>query len=100
MTTNNTHDDANGFSTYPDKYQGRVRTVKGVNIFIRPLYETDLALLKEFLHSLSARSVYLRFLAPVKVFSDKMLAQLIRVDHKSHIALAAFPAEPSWPCIP
>jgi len=85
-------EDPGGFSSYPDNYQGRARTVKGVDIFIRPLYETDLILLKEFLYSLSARSVYLRFLAPIREFSEKMLAQLIRIDHKSHIALAAFPA--------
>jgi acetyltransferase len=84
--------DPGGFSSYPDNYQGRVCTTKGVDIFIRPLFETDLLLLKEFLHSLSARSVYLRFLAPVREFSEKILAQLIQVDHKSHIALAAFPA--------
>ena len=93
MTTKDTGENASGFSTYPDNYQGRARTVKGVDIFIRPLFETDLTLLKEFLHALSARSVYLRFLAPVREFSEKMLAQLIWVDHKSHIALAAFPAE-------
>ena len=90
-------EDPGEFSSYPDKYQGRTRTVKGVDIFIRPLLETDLALLKEFLHALSARSVYLRFLAPVREFSEKMLTQLIRVDHKSHIALAAFPAADSSP---
>lgn len=93
MTAKNTDEDAKGFTTYPDSYQGRVRTVKGVDIFIRPLFETDLVLLKEFLHSLSARSVYLRFLAPVREFSEKILVQLIRVDHKSHIALAAFPVK-------
>ena len=93
MTGKETGETPNGFSSYPDNYQGRVRTVKGVDIFIRPLFETDLVLLKEFLYSLSARSVYLRFLSPVREFSEKMLAQLIRVDHKSHIALAAFPAE-------
>jgi acetyltransferase len=92
MTDKDINEAANGFSSYPDNYQGRARTVKGVDIFIRPLFETDLVLLKEFLYSLSARSVYLRFLAPVREFSEKMLAQLIRVDHKSHIALAAFPA--------
>jgi acetyltransferase len=67
-----------------------VRTSKGVDIFIRPLFESDLDLLKEFLHSLSARSVYYRFLSPIKEFSEKVLARLIQIDHKSHIALAAF----------
>jgi len=92
MTGKGICEDSGEFFCYPDNYQGRVRTTKGVDIFIRPLFETDLILLKEFLHSLSARSVYLRFLAPLREFSEKMLAQLIRVDHKSHIALAAFPA--------
>ncbi|KPJ97461.1 MAG: hypothetical protein AMJ60_11090 [Desulfobacterales bacterium SG8_35] len=99
MTGKDTGEDAGGFSSYPDKYQGRARTVKGVDIFIRPLFETDLALLKEFLYSLSARSVYLRFLAPVREFSEKMLARLILVDHKSHIALAAFPAADPSHCL-
>jgi len=89
-------DPAEGSGTifsYPDNYRFSARTVKGVDIFIRPLFSRDLALLKGFLASLSPRSVYLRFLSPVKEFSEKMLAQLIRIDHKSHIALAAFPAE-------
>ena len=81
--------------SYPENYRFSTRTVKGVDIFIRPLFAEDLTLLKGFLSSLSPRSVYLRFLSPVREFGDKMLAQLIRVDHKSHIALAAFPAESS-----
>ena len=76
--------------SYPDNYHVHVHTSKGVEIFIRPLLKTDLILLKEFLYSLSARSVYYRFLSPIREFSDKMLAQLIKIDHKSHIALAAF----------
>jgi acetyltransferase len=99
MTGEDIREDQSGFSSYPDNYQGRVRTVKGVDIFIRPLCETDLKLLKEFLYSLSARSVYLRFLAPIREFSEKMLEQLIRVDHKSHIALAAFPAADPGQCM-
>lgn len=79
-----------GLLSYPDNYQVHVTTSKGVDIFVRPLFADDLASLKEFLHSLSSRSVYLRFLSPIREFSEKMLAQLIQVDHKSHIALAAF----------
>ena len=79
--------------SYPENYRFRSRTVKGVDIFIRPLFAEDITLLKEFFAALSPRSVYLRFLSPVRELSEKMLAQLIRIDHKSHIALAAFPAE-------
>jgi acetyltransferase len=89
------YEDLSGLSSYPDKYQVNTRTVKGVNIVIRPLFESDRILLTNFLSSLSPRSVYLRFLSPIREFSEKMLKQLIHVDHKSHIALAAFPADTS-----
>jgi len=79
--------------TYPDNYQVHVRTSKGVDIFIRPLWQTDSTLLREFLHSLSFRSVYFRFLSPIREFSEQMIARLTRVDHKSHIALVAFHEE-------
>jgi len=79
--------------SYPDNYRFSARTVKEVDIFIRPLFAEDITLLKGFLASLSPHSVYLRFLSPVREFSEKMLAQLNQIDHKSHIALAAFPAE-------
>ena len=91
MQSNNSGKNPDLLTSFPDNYHFSVRTVKGVDIFIRPLFEKDLALLKEFLLSLSPRSVYLRFLSPIREFSEKMLAQLIRVDHKSHIALAACP---------
>lgn len=77
-------------NSYPDNYHVHVCTSKGVEIFIRPLLQSDLTLLKEFLHSLSARSVYYRFLSLIHEFSEEMLSRLIQIDHKSHIALAAF----------
>jgi len=76
--------------SYPDNYNVHVCTSKGVNIFIRPLLQTDLASLTEFSRSLSARSVYYRFMEPIAEFSKVMLKRLIQVDHKNSIALAAF----------
>ena len=76
--------------SYPDNYIVHVCTSKGINIFIRPLLQTDLASLTEFFRSLSARSVYYRFMEPIAEFSEKMLSRLIQVDHKNSIALAAF----------
>ena len=76
--------------SYPDNYHAHVCTSKGVEILIRPLFQSDLALFREFMQSLSTRSVYYRFLSPIREFSDKMIAQLIQIDHKNHIALTAF----------
>ena len=76
--------------SYPDNYIVHVCTSKGINIFIRPLLQTDLTSLTEFFRSLSARSVYYRFMEPIAEFSEKMLSRLIQVDHKHSIALAAF----------
>jgi acetyltransferase len=81
--------------SYPDNYHVHVRTSIGVAIFIRPLLPKDLKLFRAFLLSLSTRTVYYRFLSPIREFSEQMIAHLTQVDHKNHIALAAFPKNDS-----
>ena len=81
--------------SYPDDYHVHVSTSKGIDIFIRPLLQSDRELLKAFLHSLSFRSVYYRFLSPLREFNEELLNRLMEVDHRKHIALAAFPREES-----
>ncbi len=65
--------------------------VGGVGLWIRPIAPDDAPMLLTFFHSLSPRSVYLRFFAPMKHLSAAMLEQLTRVDPRRHVALVALP---------
>jgi len=65
--------------------------VGGMALWIRPIGPRDDRRLVEFFHSLSPRSIYMRFFAPMKQLSETMVARLTRVDPRRHIALAAYP---------
>jgi acetyltransferase len=74
-------------SPYPNQYESRVTTEKGIEMFVRPVRPEDAPLLVELFHSLSPRSVYYRFFTPLKSLSPKMLAQLTQIDYDRDIAL-------------
>ena len=76
-------------SPYPDQYETHIKTNTGVGIFIRPIRPEDAPLLVEFFESLSPRSIYLRFLRPLKCLSHGMLARFTQIDYDRHIALVA-----------
>ena len=66
-----------------------METIDGVRLSIRPIAADDRsALLDNFSH-LSEKSVYRRFLAPVKRLTASELTYLTELDHSDHEALIA-----------
>lgn len=76
-------------SSYPWQYEKNAVTTNGHEFFIRPIRPSDADLLIDHFNSLSPRSIYLRFFAPVKQLSHAMLIKLTQVDYDRHIALVA-----------
>ena len=76
-------------SSYPWQYESQGETVDGQPFFIRPIRPSDADLLIDHFHSLSSRSIYMRFFSPVKQLSRDMLIRLTQIDYDREIALVA-----------
>ncbi|MEE4263778.1 MAG: bifunctional acetate--CoA ligase family protein/GNAT family N-acetyltransferase [Desulfobacteraceae bacterium] len=76
-------------SPYPDQFEEHTRTGTGIDIFVRPIRPEDAPLLVGLFESLSPRSVYLRFFAPMKRLPHSMLTLFTQIDYDRHIALVA-----------
>ncbi len=74
---------------YPDQYKIPTTTKTGLKILIRPIRSEDTTLLSALFHTLSPKSIYLRFFMPVKAPSEEMLAKFTNVDHDQHVVLVA-----------
>jgi RimJ/RimL family protein N-acetyltransferase len=66
-----------------------METIDGVPLRIRPIGADDKSALVDAFRHLSERSVYRRFLAPVKRLTESELAYLTELDHSDHEALVA-----------
>jgi L-amino acid N-acyltransferase YncA len=66
-----------------------METIDGVRLSIRPIAAEDKSALVDAFSHLSQRSVYRRFLAPVKRLTESELAYLTELDHTDHEALVA-----------
>ena len=76
-------------SSYPWQYESQGETVDGLPFFIRPIRPSDADLLIDHFHSLSSRSIYMRFFSPLKQLSRDMLIRLTQIDYDREIALVA-----------
>ena len=66
-----------------------METIDGVRLTIRPIAADDKAALVDAFRHLSEKSVYRRFLAPVKRLTESELSYLTELDHSDHEALVA-----------
>jgi len=66
-----------------------METIDGVRLEIRPIDAEDKSALVDAFSHLSQRSVYRRFLAPVKRLTENELTYLTELDHSDHEALIA-----------
>ena len=66
-----------------------METIDGVTLSIRPIAAEDKSALVDNFSQLSEKSVYRRFLAPVKRLTSSDLAYLTELDHADHEALIA-----------
>ncbi|UCG81008.1 MAG: GNAT family N-acetyltransferase [Desulfobacterales bacterium] len=78
-----------GVKNYPEQYEIHTTTKTGLNILIRPIRAEDAPRLSVLFHALSPRSIYFRFLMPIKAPSEEMLAKFTQIDHDRHVVLAA-----------
>jgi acetyltransferase len=80
-------------SPYPDRYETQATTRGLIKILIRPIRPEDAPLMTELFDSLTARSIYQRFLSPMKRLPSSMLARFTQIDYDREIALVAFREE-------
>ncbi len=66
----------------------------GQQVAIRPVQAGDKQALNDGLKRLSKRSRYLRFMSPIREFSGDQLRYLTELDHRDHMAWAAFEPRP------
>ncbi len=74
---------------YPREYEGWTTIGDGSEVFLRPIKPTDGPLLVEGFHKLSPRSIYLRFLSPLRDLPEKWVYQFTHVDYRNDFALVA-----------
>ena len=78
-------------SAYPNGHEAHATDAEGEGLFIRPIRPEDAPLLVGLFETLSPRSVYFRFFAPLKALNPDMLVRLTQIDYDREVALAAFP---------
>jgi acyl-CoA hydrolase/GNAT superfamily N-acetyltransferase len=67
----------------------------GTQINFRHIHPTDVPRMKELLYALSKETVFYRFMAPLKKFSQKQIQDFVYVDHRSEVAIVATLPAPS-----
>jgi len=79
---------------YPTQHPRDFVLDDGGRVRIRPLHATDRPIYEAAVYSLSPRSRYFRFFAPIEKMSDRLLDQMTQVDGRGHVAwLALTPDE-------
>ncbi len=79
---------------YPEELETHRTTKTGLKLFLRPLKISDEPLLREFIHRLSDRSLYLRFISKRQDMPHERLQELVVIDYTREMAIAALLADP------
>lgn len=79
---------------YPEEIETYRTTKTGVRLFLRPLKISDEPLLREFIHRLSDRSLYFRFISKRQDMPHERLQELVVIDYTREMAIAALLADP------
>lgn len=74
---------------YPHQLLDQEQLYSGVNLTIRPIRPEDAVLQQDFVHKLSSRSKYYRFMHGVKELSPELLARFTQIDYDQEMALVA-----------
>jgi acyl-CoA hydrolase/GNAT superfamily N-acetyltransferase len=75
--------------TYPEEWETYRTTRTGLRIFFRPIKISDESLLKDFIYSLSDKSMYRRFISVRKDMPHERLQELVVIDYTQETAIAA-----------
>jgi len=74
---------------YPENMEGYRTTRKGLNIFFRPIKMTDEPRYKNFIYSLSDKSLYRRFISSRKDMPHERRQSLVVIDYSKEMAIVA-----------
>jgi acetyltransferase len=74
---------------YPSELEGRIVLRDGTSLQVRPIRPEDAALEQQFVHGLSARSRYQRFLHEQPELPPSLLARFTQLDYDRELALIA-----------
>jgi acyl-CoA hydrolase/GNAT superfamily N-acetyltransferase len=74
---------------YPEALETYRTTKTGLEIFLRPVKISDEPLLKEFVHSLSDKSIYRRFFSQRTDMPHEFLQQFVVIDYTEDMAILA-----------
>lgn len=78
---------------YPEELETWRTTKTGLNIFLRPIKISDEPLLKDFLYSLSDKSLYRRFMSQRFHMPHEFLQELVVIDYTREMAILAVVGE-------
>ncbi len=76
-------------SPYPEQYESDAVTRDGRPYGIRPIKPEDASLLIQLFSTLSRKSVYYRFLSPLKALPPQMVSLFTQIDYDRDMALVA-----------
>ena len=74
---------------YPEELETYRKTKTGMDLFLRPIKMTDEHELKEFVHGLSDRSLYTRFISKRRDLPHERLQELVVIDYTQEMAIVA-----------
>jgi len=74
---------------YPEELETYRKTRTGMDLFMRPIRISDEPLMKEFIHNLSDRSLYLRFISKRRDIPHERLQELVVIDYTKEMAILA-----------
>lgn len=80
---------------YPEELETWKTTITGLNILFRPVKISDEPLLKDFLYSLSDKSLYRRFLSQRFHMPHEFIQALVVIDYTREMAILAVVGETS-----
>jgi len=72
---------------YPARHEGWAALKDGSRVFLRPIKPSDAALLIGLFNRLSPRSIYMRFLSPLRQLPEGWATRLATVDYVRDFAL-------------
>ncbi|NTW76236.1 MAG: GNAT family N-acetyltransferase [Syntrophaceae bacterium] len=78
---------------YPEELETYRTTKTGLKIFFRPIKISDEPLLKDFVYSLSDRSLYRRFISGRKSMPHERLQEFVVIDYTKEAAILAMVGE-------
>jgi acetyltransferase len=82
---------------YPHELTQHYQLANGTNITIRPIRPEDADMEKDFVHRLSERSKYFRFMQSLQELTPEMIVRFTQIDYDREIAFVAISEDKNMP---